>query len=219
MLSIAVAFAILSAMPNGQFPATLVPALLFMCIPLVTLAIVSGRNWTALFRPVGWHAIRLMILFALLSMLVSAIAALVINAIGSNVGNPVVMQMNAMTPSEFALRLIPTLPQLLGEELLTILPFLALLWICSHLMAWGRKLSICLALAGSSLLFAMLHLPTYEWHWAQCLGVIGSARIVLTLAYILTRNLWVSAGAHVLNDWTEFALSFGLSHLPIGSDL
>ncbi|GAA1805491.1 hypothetical protein GCM10009749_12000 [Agromyces neolithicus] len=27
------------------------------------------------------------------------------------------------------------------------------------------------------------------------------ARIALTLAFIRTKNLWVSAGAHIINDW------------------
>lgn len=35
----------------------------------------------------------------------------------------------------------------------------------------------------------------------QCIVVIGSARLVLTWAYIYTKNLWVSTGAHIINDW------------------
>ena len=35
----------------------------------------------------------------------------------------------------------------------------------------------------------------------QAIVVIGSARIALTLAFIRTKNLWVSAGAHIINDW------------------
>jgi hypothetical protein len=31
--------------------------------------------------------------------------------------------------------------------------------------------------------------------------VIGSARMVLTLPWILTKNIWVSTGAHIINDW------------------
>lgn len=69
----------------------------------------------------------------------------------------------------------------------------------------------------SSLLFAAAHLPTYDWHWVQSFGVIGTARVVLTLAYIWTRNLWVSTGAHVINDWSEFSFTFAASHVPIGT--
>ena len=60
------------------------------------------------------------------------------------------------------------------------------------------------------LLFALLN-------WAQALIGIGTARVLLTLAYIVTRNLWVSAGAHVLNDWTGFLFAFAVGHAPIGT--
>jgi hypothetical protein len=39
------------------------------------------------------------------------------------------------------------------------------------------------------------------------LSGVGVARLILTLPYIMTRNLWVSSGAHVLNDWTMFSAS------------
>jgi hypothetical protein len=50
------------------------------------------------------------------------------------------------------------------------------------------------------LLFGQAHLPTYNWNLVQCIAIIGSARPVLTLPWIMTKNLWVSTGAHVLND-------------------
>ena len=33
------------------------------------------------------------------------------------------------------------------------------------------------------------------------------ARIALTLAFIRTKNLWVAAGAHIINDWTFITIS------------
>ncbi|WP_439487097.1 CPBP family intramembrane glutamic endopeptidase [Blastomonas fulva] len=54
----------------------------------------------------------------------------------------------------------------------------------------------------SAIIFALLHLPTYNWNIVQCVVVIGSARFVLTLAYVWTKNIWVSTGAHIINDWT-----------------
>ncbi|MGD9812090.1 MAG: CPBP family glutamic-type intramembrane protease, partial [Sphingobium sp.] len=52
-----------------------------------------------------------------------------------------------------------------------------------------------------------IHLPTYNWNILQCLILIGGARLVLTLAYIKTKNLWVCTGAHILNDWATFGLA------------
>jgi uncharacterized protein len=105
-----------------------------------------------------------------------------------------------------------TLPQLLGEEVMTLLPFLALMHLFAVRFGKGRKAAIIGAWIVSSLVFGMLHLPTYDWNWIQCIVIIGSARMVLTLPWILTKNIWVSTGAHIINDW----LLFGLGLLGAG---
>jgi len=113
--------------------------------------------------------------------------------------NPVAEFLATQPSREFVQLLLILLPQLLGEELLTMLAFLAFLAILQRTAAhWGRRSSIGLALLGSTLLFSAGHLPTYDWNWAQCFGVIGAARVVWTLAYIATRSLRVSIGAHIL---------------------
>jgi len=58
----------------------------------------------------------------------------------------------------------------------------------------------------TAVLFGLMHLPTYGWNLVQCVAVIGSARLVLTLPWILTKNIWVSTGAHIVNDWLLFAM-------------
>jgi membrane protease YdiL (CAAX protease family) len=45
--------------------------------------------------------------------------------------------------------------------------------------------------------------------------VIGSARMVLTLPWILTKNIWVSTGAHIINDWMLFLMAL-LGAGPVG---
>ncbi|WP_209443137.1 CPBP family intramembrane glutamic endopeptidase [Falsiroseomonas frigidaquae] len=218
MASVAVAFAALALIPLRSFPGNLLPPLVFAGLPLLVLGVLVGRHWTALFRRVGWREVGVMALFAIATMAASLLAALVVRALDGVAPNPVTAAMMEMSAGAFVLRLLPTLPQLLGEEILTILPFLALLWFATQVLRLSRRAGILVGLIGSSLIFAAVHLPTYDWHWAQCLGVIGTARVILTLAYIWTRNLWVSTGAHVLNDWTEFSLAFGMSHVPIGTD-
>lgn len=217
LASLVAAFAALVLIPLRSFPASLLPPLLFAGLPLLTLAALAGRAWTALFRRAGWRELGLMVLFGVMTMVASVLAALAVRALSSTAPNPVVGAMGTMSAEAFVLRLIPTLPQLVGEELVTILPFLALLWLATQVLGLSRRAGILLGLLGSSMIFAALHLPTYDWHWAQCFGVIGTARIVLTLAYLWTRNLWVSSGAHILNDWAEFTFTFGMSHLPIGT--
>lgn len=189
--------------PLGQ----LIPALLFAGIPLAALALVAGPAWRALFRPVGLPEIRLMLGFALLNILVTfAVGLLVYKLLGTN-ANPAVTLLAGMDHTERLLFFLKTLPQLLGEEVFTILPFLALLHLGTHQLRLSRGSAVLLATLLSALLFALVHLPTYGWNLLQCLLVIGSARLVLTLAYLRTRNLWVSTGAHIINDWTLFGLA------------
>lgn len=65
--------------------------------------------------------------------------------------------------------------------------------------------------------FSAMHLSTYDRNVVQCFAVIGTARLVLTAAYLRTRNLWVSFVAHILTDWSIFAVSCAGSHVPIGT--
>ena len=91
--------------------------------------------------------------------------------------------------------------QLVGEEIFVVLPFLALMYFLFAKAGVSRKTAIVLAWIISAIWFGAAHLPTYDWNVVQAIVVIGSARIALTLAYIRTKNLWVSAGAHIINDW------------------
>ncbi|RYE67123.1 MAG: CPBP family intramembrane metalloprotease, partial [Oxalobacteraceae bacterium] len=69
----------------------------------------------------------------------------------------------------------------------------------------------------SAVVFGLAHLPTYGWNLVQCLVVIGSARLVLTLAYLKTKNIWVSFGAHVINDWTLFGTGLLMGGMANGA--
>ncbi|PTX01983.1 CPBP family intramembrane glutamic endopeptidase [Pararhodobacter aggregans] len=215
MASLALGFAALTLLPLPDFPLNLIPALVFLGLPLLALRLVSGAHWTALFRPVGLRQIGLMLLFGLLTFAGSMAMALILSPVISFSENPVSLSVGAMTAPELVARLLPTIPQLVGEELLGILPFLAVLWLWVTVLGLSRRAGIALALILSALIFGAAHLPTYDWHWGQALIGIGSARIMLTLAYVATRNLWVSAGAHILNDWSGFLLVFAFGDAPI----
>lgn len=217
MISVAIAFAAFLALQYPSFPRSLIPALLLAAIPLIMLALITGRHWIALFRPVGVRAIGATVLTAVVTMLASLAVALIVKSYAVTAPNPLVATMAGMSPAEYVLRLVPTLPQLLGEEILTILPFLALLWLFTQRLHLGLGPATFIALLGSSAIFAAAHLSTYDWNYAQCFGVIGASRIVLTLSYIWTRNLWVSTGAHIMSDWVEFTAVWGVGHVPIGT--
>lgn len=100
--------------------------------------------------------------------------------------------------------------KVLGEEIFTILPFLALLvFLDRRLSRWS---AIVLAALGISVIFALVHLPTYPWNLPQALIGLVPVRIVLLVPYLMTRNIWVFAPLHILKDWTIFSLAiFGAS--------
>lgn len=204
-------FVALTMIPAARFPATLVPLGLFVAIQLGFLAMVTGRHWTAPFRRVGaWQVVQ-MLFFGLATVTLSFGVALVVMRFAAVTPNPLVVSLGPLSWLDLAIALLPTIPQLFGEELLAILPFLALLWLAHTRLGLPRGGSIAIALIGSSLLFGAAHLPTYGWNWVQSFGVIGMVRVVLTVSYIWTKNIWVSTGAHIVNDWTEIVLVHALS--------
>ena len=180
----------------------MVPAILFPLVPLLALRAVAGPHWQVLFQRVGLRELGLALGVALLNIAVTvAVALLVTRLFGEGVPNPVFKALEGMGTGERMALALRTIPQLIGEEIITVLPFVAVLTWLSGPLGLGRHKAIAGAWLVSALLFGALHLPTYGWNVAQCLLVIGSARLVLSLAYLRSKNLAVSAIAHIANDW------------------
>jgi membrane protease YdiL (CAAX protease family) len=188
------------------------PAIGLAAIPLLALARVTPKHWTSLFGRVGVREVRLMLGFALLNIVVSMGLGAIVMAFGHSSDNASTSQLGSLHTVERIAFFAKTIPQLLGEEVITILPFLALLQWLTQSLRWGRKAAVVAAWVLTSVMFGLLHLPTYDWNWLQCIVVIGGARMMLTLPWIMTKNLWVSTGAHITNDWILFAVGlFGAS--------
>jgi hypothetical protein len=177
---------------------------LFFAVPLFALAIVAGSNWTALFRKLQLNDILVMFAVALLNIIVTVAVALALRHLFDMSANPVGDMLREFSGGETMLFFIKTIPQLFGEEVVTILPFLAVLWFCFAKLNMPRKRAVIIAWLSAAVIFGALHLPTYEWNFVQCFVVIGTARIVLLLGYIITKNILVSTGAHIINDWVIF---------------
>jgi len=208
MAAVAAGFAVLVApipWPAGPLGA-MIPAVLFPLIPMVALAQVAPGHWKALFAKVGWRELRLMVGFALLNIVVSMSVGAIVRALAEVTPNAATAQLSGMDTVGRIAYFAKTIPQLFGEEVVTLLPFLALMYALTSRFGVGRKGAIVGAWLISSLLFGLIHLPTYGWNLIQCIVVIGSARMVLTLPWILTKNVWVSTGAHIVNDWLLFTL-------------
>jgi len=209
VMAMVVAGFLLLALPipwTGGRVGPFIPAVLMPLIPLVALACVAPGHWKAIFGKVRGREVRLMVGVALLNIVVSMGVGAIVFALTEVTPNAATAQLSGLDTADKVAFFAKTIPQLFGEEVITLLPFLALLQLFSRSLDLGRKGAIVGAWVVSSVIFGLIHLPTYDWNLIQCIVVIGSARMVLTLAWIMTKNIWVSTGAHILNDWLLFAI-------------
>lgn len=216
IVAVVVAFLQLISAPFSTVPLIFIPAVVFTGLPILTLMAVTGWRSPAIFRPMGWKQVGIGIGFGVLTVIVSGIFGVVISQVFGASPNAAVAGLATYGTVDLLLFLARTFIQLIGEEAVSILPLLAVLWLCVSRFGLSRRVGLVIAVVVSTLWFSAMHLPTYDWNFIQCLGIIGTARIVLTLAYLVTRNLWVSSIAHIFNDWVLFLTSFGLGHLPVG---
>lgn len=200
----AVAFVQLIAVPNPTPLVHWIQVIAFPVIPLAALAWAAPRGWTAVFRRVRPRDVLLMIGFAILNVVVTAGIAIAVSQVADTAANPAGEAIQGMGGGDRVMTLLATIPQLIGEELITILPLLAILSVLVRKLGWSRRAALLTAWVATAVMFGALHLPTYDWNIVQCLVVIGSARLILSLAYMVTKNVWVSAGAHIINDWVLF---------------
>ncbi|MCA9053746.1 MAG: CPBP family intramembrane metalloprotease [Planctomycetaceae bacterium] len=184
-----------------------IPAILFFTIPLGALAKIVPGHWRAIFRQVGVRDILWALAFGMLNLMVTFVVGILVSTAFGAVPNSAVSGLTEKSTVDRVLFFLKTLPQLFGEEVMTILPYLALMFYFTSKTGNSRMNSIVLAWLLSSLIFGLAHLHSYRWNLVQCVLVIGTARLVLSLAYIQTKNIWVSTGAHIINDWAIFALS------------
>jgi hypothetical protein len=194
-----------------------VRALLFVGLPLLGLRMASPSGWTAIFARVGWREVKLMFAFALLNIVISMTVGTIVKIFGTTTANAGIAGAAQLGGSQFANFFAKVAVQLLGEELMTILPFLAILTLARNLAGMARNTAVVVAWLTSAPAFGLVHLPTYNWNLIQCLVVIGTARQVLTWAYIWSKNIWVSTGAHIINDWTIIAFTTFLAPLATSS--
>lgn len=203
LASVALGFAALAA-PMSWSATTLgglARATLFFGMPLAALALAAGGAWTAIFRRPRLRDLGWVIGLALLNIVVTALVTVLARGVVDLNVNPVGQMLVGAPGDERFLFFLGTLPQLFGEELVSVLLFLALLWLCHGRLGLSRGRSLAFAWLGAALVFGALHLPSYGWDLARCFVVIGSARLVLLAGYVATKNIWVSTGAHVVNDW------------------
>ena len=209
MLGVAVGFAALILPPpflRGSV-SNFVPAVLYCAIPLAALAFVSGGAWTAIFRPLRVRDAFWIFGFAILNIAVTFVVGSIMIGVMETTANEAVGSVATQSGSALALFFARTAIQLFGEEVMSILPFLAILYWLVARRSFSRKTAVIVATVLVAIIFAAAHLPTYDWKVPQTVIGVGVARIVLLLPYIITKNTLVSSGAHIVNDWMMFAVS------------
>lgn len=194
-------YLVLTFFPQPGNIVAIVPRTLFVAIPLAVLALVAGRHWTALFRRVRWRDLLAMVFFAVLNIAITFTVGSIVSTVIRVTPNTTIAAAGEAGGLDTVALYVGSGIQLVGEEVFTLLPFLAVLYLLFAKAGLSRKAAVVLAWAASALWFGAAHLPTYDWNVAQAFLIIGSARIAFTLAFIRTKNLWVAAGAHILNDW------------------
>lgn len=185
--------------------------ILFTGIPLVVFAILTKPYWKSIFRKPRPRDFGYMALFAALNMILTPIIGILVKLMGfPTKGNAAAAGLGDAGALDLIAFYVGTGIQLIGEELIVIIPFLAIMSILHQHLGVSRKSAIIWAWVISAIWFGALHLPTYGWNVVQAIVVIGGARIALTLAFIRTKNIWVSSGAHIINDWVLFTGSMFL---------
>jgi len=139
-------------------------ALLFVGLPLLGLRMASPSGWTAIFARVGWREVKLMVAFALLNIALSMTVGTIVKVFGTTTVNAGVASAAQLGGAQLANFFAKVAVQLLGEELMTILPFLAILTLARNLTGLARNTAIILAWLASAAAFGLVHLPTYNWN-------------------------------------------------------
>lgn len=183
-----------------------IPGILFCGIPLAALAYASGGQWTAIFRKLRPIDILIIVAFFVMNWIVTIAVGTLVVSLFETTTNPSGETIAQASAIEKFLFFPKTAIQLLGEEIFTILPFLAIFaWLVKG-AGISRGLAISLAALAVAVVFALVHLPTYDWNFGQALVGLVPIRIVLLLPFIITKNIWVSTAVHIANDWTIFGL-------------
>ncbi|MDL2253874.1 CPBP family intramembrane metalloprotease [Ruminococcaceae bacterium OttesenSCG-928-I18] len=181
-----------------------------LALSALGLILVTRKHWVCIFRKFHARNIKTVLLCLVASYVLSFVAAKLVALVAPTSANPQAVASHSGVPA-FLFSLFQDLFQLMGEEFLAILPFLAILQLGYTVFKWSRKTSIVVATIASCVLFGLLHLPTYNWNWMQCIFAIGLARLPFTLGYIATKNIFVSFLIHYLFDSLIFIFMFALS--------
>lgn len=198
---------LLLPVPGPAWLAMSVRGLLLLGLPLAALAWQVPGAVRALFggRP-RLRDLTIGLGFAALSMITTSTVATVVSSLTHFTHNPASGILADLGPADRVATFLSMVPQLIGEEVMSVLPFLALVVLLVRVLRAPQWVGVTVATLATAVMFGLVHLPTYGGNVLQCVAVIGISRVVLLVPFLLTRRLWSSVSAHVLNDWGLFGL-------------
>lgn len=172
---------------------------IYTFVPLLTLVFLARDMLRASLRLPRLRHIFLGVGLGMAALLVTMGVATLLQGVMATAGNP----MNAVLASQGLGQNLVTLflnvIQLFGEEVMTFVVFMPVLQVCGRFLK-GERAPTVIAWVVSSVVFALVHLPTYGYNVVQVLLVIGVARMILSLGFIFTNNLVVSYISHIIDD-------------------
>ena len=136
-----------------------------------------------------------LVIFLLIGYLIYSIIMITIL---SHFGIETVQDQILNTNMDF-ITVISILFQLVGEELIKIIPFLMITHIL-YKYSQNRKLSIAISLIIILIFFGLMHYEAYSGNIAQIILIIGFGSFFNMLAYLKTKNATVSYLYHLILD-------------------
>ena len=192
----------------------IMPALLFLAINFLGVYWAVGKDWRKLFRPIKVKDIWFILLLILAAFLANYFTGQITDALFGHEVNP-----NAAINihhengwAAFLLARVTDLIQLLGEEFLAIISFLAFTQLANH-WNWSRKTALVFGLVLSSILFGVYHISTYDYNVGYAIIGLFLGRMVMTIAFMRTKSIWASFLVHYIYDFIGFYAAFvALAH-------
>ncbi|MGM0214842.1 CPBP family glutamic-type intramembrane protease [Enterococcus sp. AZ109] len=177
--------------------------LAFFCSVALILQFGSD-TFKKMLQPVRKGSVRYILLAMILSFVLALIAAklepFLLNTTTSE--NPVVKLIEQNSLLLNVLFFLTTWIALVGEELATAAVTFPIFHYLTKKVTLNQAFLISSIL--SSIFFGMIHLPTYQWNWYQCIVVIGLTRIPFNYAWKSADSLRGGFYAHIIYDYIIF---------------
>lgn len=177
---------------------------LFLFIQIIALRLITGHEWRHLFHRPTLKELGIALIFFILTYVISIVTGLISKSLFSSVSGSAAAGLSIKTPHVwgiFAYERLTSAIQIIGEEFLALMPFLAFTRLADYFNLpkatwWGNIIS--------SLIFSLLHLSTYDFNIGYVILGLTFTRIILTWSYQKTQNIWISFLVHYLFDTLSF---------------